>query len=132
MDHLLIHFDCYFEAILENTLQISFLILSITFGAFWNALRPSPLYKPISFLLRSGSWFNKYDPTSAQVSAPSKEPIQVTSNEVDECFLLHGVSSLNNSDCLVWKIVFLSSAEMSVQEAAKVKASLRSLYEMDG
>ena len=89
-----------FQPLFLNTLQISFLIPSIYFGVCWNAPRPSSLYKPICFLMPSGSWFNKYDPTSSQVSAPSNEPI-VTSNGAVECFLFHWVLSLNNSDCLV-------------------------------
>ena len=89
-----------FKPLLLNTLQITLLILSISFGVCWNAPRPSSLYKPICFLMSSGSWFHKYDPTSSQVSTPSNEPI-VTSNKVVECFLFHGVLSLNNSDCLV-------------------------------
>ena len=88
-----------FKPLLVNSLQISFLILSISFADCWKAPRPSSLYKPICFLILSGNWFNN-DPTSSQVSAPSKEPI-VTSNEACECFLFHGVLSLNNRDCLV-------------------------------
>ena len=102
-----------FNPLLVSTLQISYLTLSISFGVCWNTPRPSSLYKSICFLMPSSSWFNIYETISSQVSAPLKEPI-VKSNEIRECFLLHGVLSLNNSDCLVWKIIFPSPTEMSV------------------
>ena len=55
-----------------NTLQMCFLIPSISLGDFLNCARPSPLLRPMSLPHTGVIFDNRKEPTSSQVSAPSK------------------------------------------------------------
>ena len=93
-----------FKSLSQKTLQMPFLIFSISRGVPLKAAQPSSRYKPIFwlyFLVRSDK---RKHPTSSQVSAPSKDPI-VTSNRLLADFFSHGQLSLNSRDHFACKII---------------------------
>ena len=77
--------------------------------AFLKTINPSSRYYPLSFLLTLFcSSDSIYNPTSSNISAPSKDPM-VTSKQHAVFFFFHGSSLRNDNDflqCLIYRMFF--------------------------
>ena len=88
-----------------KTLQMCFLIFSISFGVLSRAARPS---SHISVLNSGANFGSRYKPTN---SRRQKRPI-VTSKSDFDVFLHHVLFWLNNTELFAWTIMFFSLSRM--------------------
>ena len=102
-----------------KVLTINFFLLSIiSFEIPQKIPRPSSRYKPMSFLsITDPSWLRIKEPTSSQISAPSKHPTGTSKSSLPS-FCTHGSEFWKRSIFREFTIIEYSSSVILINDLA--------------